>query len=87
VGVLRANIATVGDSVRDRDRPNLLRDLTSALSSSGVGVLRANIATVGDSVRDRFRVRVRNLDQIHVCIASLRGVTGVVAVSRTVQGT
>jgi len=77
----------VGIEVVARDRANLLRDLTSALSSSGVGVLRANIATVGDSVRDRFRIRVRNLDQIHVCIASLRGLPGVVTVSRTVQGT
>jgi len=77
----------VGIEVVARDRVNLLRDLTSALSSSGVGVLRANIATVGDSVRDRFRVRVRNLDQVQACIATLRGVTSVVTVSRTVQGT
>lgn len=76
----------VGVEVVARDRPNLLRDVTSALSSSGVGVLRANIATVGDSVRDRFRIRVRNLDQIHVCMATLRGVPGVVTVARTVQG-
>lgn len=68
-----------------RDRLNLLRDLTAAISSSGVGVLRATIATVGDSVRDRFRVRVRNLEQTHGCIANLRGVPGVIAVSRTVQ--
>lgn len=68
-----------------RDRPNLLRDLTAALASSGVGVLRANIATVGDSVRDRFRIRVRNVDQAQLCMANLRGVTGVVSVSRTVQ--
>lgn len=76
----------IGVEVVARDRANLLRDLTSALSTTGASVLRANIATVGDSVRDRFRVRVRNVDQINSCIATLRGVPGVVSVSRTVQG-
>lgn len=69
--------------VTARDRPNLLRDLTGALSSTKANVLRATISTVGDSVRDRFRVAVRDSNQLHACIASLRGVSGVLHVMRT----
>lgn len=69
--------------VTARDRPNLLRDLTGALSSTKANVLRATISTVGDSVRDRFRVAVRDSNQLHACIASLRGVQGVLHVMRT----
>ena len=69
--------------VTARDRVNLLRDLTGALSSTKANVLRATISTVGDSVRDRFRVAVRDSNQLHACIASLRGVSGVLHVMRT----
>jgi guanosine-3',5'-bis(diphosphate) 3'-pyrophosphohydrolase len=69
--------------VTARDRVNLLRDLTGALSSTKANVLRASISTVGDSVRDRFRVAVRDSNQLHACIASIRGVTGVLHVART----
>jgi len=69
--------------VTARDRVNLLRDLTGALSATKVNVLRASISTVGDSVRDRFRIAVRDSNQLHSSIASLRGVTGVLHVLRT----
>lgn len=69
--------------VTARDRVNLLRDLTGALSAAKVNVLRASISTVGDSVRDRFRVAVRDSNQLHSSIASLRGVSGVLHVMRT----
>lgn len=69
--------------VTARDRQNLLRDLTGALSSTKANVLRATISTVGDSVRDRFRVAVHDSNQLHACIASLRGVSGVLHVMRT----
>ena len=69
--------------VTARDRPNLLRDLTGVLSSTKVNVLRAAISTVGDSVRDRFRISVRDLGQLDNCVASLRGVPGVLHVLRT----
>lgn len=66
-----------------RDRVNLLRDLTGALSATKVNVLRASISTVGDSVRDRFRIAVRDSNQLQSAIANLRGVSGVLHVLRT----
>jgi len=72
--------------VTARDRTNLLRDLTGALSTSKANVLRADISTVGDSVRDRFRVAVHNLSQLENCMASLRGVPGVLHVMRMGTG-
>ncbi|MBK8803856.1 MAG: bifunctional (p)ppGpp synthetase/guanosine-3',5'-bis(diphosphate) 3'-pyrophosphohydrolase [Fibrobacteres bacterium] len=69
--------------VTARDRQNLLRDLTGSLSTTKANVLRADISTIGDSVRDRFRVAVHNLSQLESCMASLRGVNGVLHVMRT----
>jgi GTP diphosphokinase / guanosine-3',5'-bis(diphosphate) 3'-diphosphatase len=77
----------VGIEVAARDRPNLLRDLTQALSSASAEIQRASIATVSGQVRDRFRVKVSNLEMLDAALRQLRSVNGVLAADRAKGGT
>ena len=72
--------------VSARDRPNLLRDLTQALSAANVEIQRASIATVGGIVRDRFRVKVSGIEMLEAALRQLRGVGGVLAADRARGG-
>jgi GTP diphosphokinase / guanosine-3',5'-bis(diphosphate) 3'-diphosphatase len=73
--------------VLGKDRSDLLRDITDALSKSRINILRASIITVRDQVRNRFRVQVADSDQLEDAIERLKKLKGVTAVNRRTSGT
>jgi len=68
--------------LRANDRPGLLRDVSDLLARDRINVTAVQTQTRGDIASMRFTIEVASRDQALAAMKALRGVAGVLEVSR-----
>jgi len=83
-GGAQDQLYAVNFQVRAFDRRGLVRDVSAFLADARLSILHMKTTTTADGIADmRVATRVRNLDELELCLARIRGLPDIIRAIRT----